>query len=102
MQRITNTSKMPSPYKLTQSQQCRLQQLSSSQPSQRIESEGGITELWNENEDQFQCTGVAPMRNTWSPNALSLPNYHPAPRLVYIEQGERTGFEFQKNSTNTE
>ncbi|CAL5432665.1 unnamed protein product [Camellia sinensis] len=78
--------RQPSLYQLTQSQQCRLQRLSSSQPSQRIEYVGGITELWNENEDQFQCAGVAPMRNTLRPNALSLPNYHPAPRLVYIEQ----------------
>ncbi|CAL5357338.1 unnamed protein product [Camellia sinensis] len=81
--------RQPSLYQLTQSQQCRLQRLSSSQPSQRIEYVGGITELWNENEDQFQCAGVAPMRNTLRPNALSLPNYHPAPRLVYIEQDER-------------
>ncbi|CAL5436600.1 unnamed protein product [Camellia sinensis] len=81
--------RQPSPYQLTQSQQCRLQRASSSQPSQRIEYEGGITELWNENEDQFQCAGVAPMRNTLRPNALSLPNYHPAPRLIYIEQDER-------------
>ncbi|KAI3984682.1 hypothetical protein MKX01_039299 [Papaver californicum] len=33
------------------------------QPNQRIESEGGVTELWNEFEDQFQCAGVAPMRD---------------------------------------
>ncbi|KAH6805052.1 hypothetical protein C2S51_029883 [Perilla frutescens var. frutescens] len=39
-------------------------------------------------EAQFQCAGVVAMRNTLRPNALSLPNYHPNPRLVYIERGE--------------
>lgn len=72
---------------LSQAQQCRFQQLRASQPSQRLESEGGVTEMWDEYEDQFQCAGVAPLRNTLRPNSLSLPNFHPAPRLVYIEQG---------------
>ncbi|XP_015086706.1 11S globulin seed storage protein 2 [Solanum pennellii] len=72
---------------LTQAQQCRLQRLTGSQPSQRIESEGGYTEVWDENEEQFQCVGVAPMRNVIRQNSLSLPNFHPMPRLVYIEQG---------------
>ncbi|MCD9645364.1 hypothetical protein HAX54_034220 [Datura stramonium] len=70
--------------RLTQAQQCRLQRLTGSQPSQRIRSEGGFTELWDE---QFQCAGVAPMRNVIRRNSLSLPNFHPMPRLVYIEQG---------------
>ncbi|KAH7864329.1 hypothetical protein Vadar_028372 [Vaccinium darrowii] len=73
---------------LSRAQQCRLQRLSSSQPSLRIESEGGVTEAWDENEDQFQCAGVAPLRNILQPNSLSLPNFHPAPRLVYIERGQ--------------
>ncbi|KAG8389209.1 hypothetical protein BUALT_Bualt02G0205100 [Buddleja alternifolia] len=73
---------------LSEEQQCRFQSLSAAQPSQRIESEGGITELWDERQDQFQCAGVVAMRNTLRPNGLSLPNYHPAPRLVFIEQGQ--------------
>lgn len=72
---------------LSEAQQCRLQRLQASQPSQQIQSEGGVTELWDENEDQFQCAGVAPLRNTLQPNSLSLPNFHPGPRLVYIEKG---------------
>ncbi|MCL7030622.1 hypothetical protein MKW94_026997 [Papaver nudicaule] len=71
-----------------EARQCRIQQLTASQPNQRIESEGGVTELWNEYEDQFQCAGVAPMRNVIQPNCLSLPNYSPSPRLVYIQQGQ--------------
>ncbi|PHT86753.1 11S globulin seed storage protein 2 [Capsicum annuum] len=73
--------------RLTQAQQCRIQRLTGSQPSQRIESEGGFTELWDENEEQFLCAGVAPMRNVLRRRSLSLPNFHPMPRLVYIERG---------------
>ncbi|KAI3859208.1 hypothetical protein MKX03_034612 [Papaver bracteatum] len=74
--------------RLQEARQCRIQQLTASQPNQRIESEGGVTELWNEYEDQFQCAGVAPMRNVIQPNSLSLPNFSPSPRLVYIQQGQ--------------
>ncbi|CAN4093257.1 unnamed protein product [Withania somnifera] len=73
--------------RLTQAQQCRIQRLTGSHPAERIESEGGFTELWDENEEQFQCAGVAPMRNVIRRNSLSLPNFHPMPRLVYIERG---------------
>ncbi|KAI3859209.1 hypothetical protein MKX03_034613 [Papaver bracteatum] len=71
-----------------EARQCHIQQLTASQPNQRIESEGGVTELWNEYEDQFQCAGVAPMRDVIQPNSLSLPNFSPSPRLVYIQQGQ--------------
>jgi hypothetical protein len=47
----------------------------------------GVTEVWDTNEDEFQCAGVAATRNTLQPNSLSQPNYQPAPLLVYIEQG---------------
>ncbi|XP_073026936.1 11S globulin seed storage protein 2-like [Primulina eburnea] len=75
------------PFQLTEKQQCRLQRITAAQPSKRINSEGGETELWNERDDQFQCAGVVAMRNILRPNALSLPNFHPYPRLVFIEQG---------------
>ncbi|XP_077225616.1 11S globulin seed storage protein 2-like [Tasmannia lanceolata] len=73
--------------RLRDARQCRLERLSASRPSRRIESEGGVTELWNENEDQFQCAGVAITRNIIQPSCLSLPNFAPSPRLVYIQQG---------------
>ncbi|KAL3849963.1 hypothetical protein ACJIZ3_011845 [Penstemon smallii] len=76
------------PLKLSAVQQCRLQRLRAVEPTRQIESEGGRTELWDENQDQFQCAGVVAMRNNIRPNGLSLPNYHPLPRLVYIEQGQ--------------
>ncbi|KAL3644968.1 11s globulin seed storage protein 2 [Castilleja foliolosa] len=76
------------PLKLSEEQQCRFQKINAVQPSQRVESEGGFTELWDEREDQFQCAGVVAMRNTIRANGLSLPNYHPTPRLVFIERGQ--------------
>ncbi|KAK6937777.1 Cupin 1 [Dillenia turbinata] len=73
---------------LTEAQQCRLRQLAATQPSQRIQHEGGVTELWDDNDDQFQCAGVSASRNILDPNSLSLPNFQPMPRLVYIEKGQ--------------
>ncbi|KAL4571976.1 hypothetical protein LXL04_018744 [Taraxacum kok-saghyz] len=67
---------------------CNLQRLSATQPSQRLEFEGGSIETWDVNDDQFQCVGVAPMRKTIQPNSLSLPSFHPFPRIVFIEEGE--------------
>ncbi|XP_057517640.1 11S globulin seed storage protein 2-like [Amaranthus tricolor] len=68
--------------------QCRINRLTSSEPSDRIECEGGLIELWDENEDQYLCSGVHAMRVTVQPNSLTLPNFFPFPRLVYIERGE--------------
>ncbi|KAJ6773730.1 11S GLOBULIN SEED STORAGE PROTEIN 2-LIKE [Salix purpurea] len=68
-------------------QQCRLRRISASKPSHRMRSQGGVTEIWDPAEDQFQCAGFAPMRDTIQTNSLSLPKFFPAPRLVYIEQG---------------
>ncbi|GKA57632.1 11S globulin seed storage protein 2-like protein [Tanacetum coccineum] len=67
---------------------CNLQRLRTAQPSQRFEFEGGSIEIWDENDDQFQCVGVAPLRTTVQPNSLALPSFQPFPRLVFIEQGE--------------
>ncbi|RZC53374.1 hypothetical protein C5167_012224 [Papaver somniferum] len=73
---------------LQEARQCRIQRITPSQPTQRIQSEGGVTEMWNEFDDQFQCAGVAALRNIIQPNCLSLPNFSPSPRLVYIQQGQ--------------
>lgn len=74
--------------RLTQAQQCRLQRIAGCQPSDRIESEGGFSELWDENEEQFQCAGVAPLRFVIRRNSLSLPKFHPMRGLVYIQRGQ--------------
>lgn len=75
---------------LKDAQQCRLRRLTSSQPSRRIQSEGGVVELWDENEEQFQCAGVAPLRIVVRPNSIHLPSFHPSPRLVYVVKGNST------------
>lgn len=72
---------------LSSAQQCRLDRIQASQPTQRIESEGGTTEIWDEEEDQFQCAGVAVIRNILRSNSLLLPEFMNAPRLAFIEQG---------------
>uniref|UniRef100_B9H8M2 Cupin type-1 domain-containing protein n=1 Tax=Populus trichocarpa TaxID=3694 RepID=B9H8M2_POPTR len=70
-----------------EAQQCQLRKISTSKPSHRMRSQGGVTEIWDPEEDQFQCAGFAPMRDTIQTNSLSLPKFFSAPRLVYIEQG---------------
>ncbi|XP_038888146.1 11S globulin seed storage protein 2-like [Benincasa hispida] len=72
----------------TEAQLCKLDRIRVRPPSRRIESEGGITELWDEADEEFQCAGVGAIRNLIRPNSLSLPKFHNAPMLVYIEQGE--------------
>ncbi|KAK1420559.1 hypothetical protein QVD17_22251 [Tagetes erecta] len=75
--------------RLTGPQFCNLQQLTTSQPAERLEFEGGSIETyWNVNDQEFQCVGVSPKRMTIQPNSLALPSFHPFPRLVFIEQGE--------------
>ncbi|KAI3866317.1 hypothetical protein MKW98_007972, partial [Papaver atlanticum] len=67
-----------------QSQQQQIQQ----QEARQCRIQRGVTEIWNEFEDQFQCAGVAALKNIIHPNCLSLPNFSPSPRLVYIQQGQ--------------
>ncbi|KAL9255569.1 11S globulin seed storage protein 2-like protein [Drosera capensis] len=59
-----------------------------SQPTERILSEGGVMEFWDEMEQQFRCAGVAAMRTVIQPRSLALPSYQSSPRLVYVVQGE--------------
>ncbi|KAL3531231.1 hypothetical protein ACH5RR_010553 [Cinchona calisaya] len=73
---------------LNDAQQCRIQRLTATQPSRTLESEGGVIELWNKNEEQFQCAGVAPLRVVIRPNSIHLPSFHPTPRLAYVLQGK--------------
>lgn len=77
-----------------QVQQCRLQKITRSQPNRQIQSEGGLYEIWDTQDDQFQCAGVAAMRVTVNPNSLSLPKYYPTPRLLYVTQGQFSRYHF--------
>ncbi|KAM7259537.1 hypothetical protein ACFE04_015278 [Oxalis oulophora] len=73
--------------KSVQAQQCRLQRIRTSRPSEKIEAEGGTIQLWDENEEQFQCAGVAAMKIKMNPKTLTQPKYHSSPRLVYVKKG---------------
>ncbi|KAL2934776.1 11S globulin subunit beta [Bienertia sinuspersici] len=67
--------------------ECQIDRLTALEPSNRIEAEGGLTEVWDSQDQQFQCSGVAVIRRTIEPNGLLLPSFISAPELVYIEQG---------------
>ncbi|KAL9255568.1 11S globulin seed storage protein 2-like protein [Drosera capensis] len=68
-------------------EECRFSSRKST-PTEKILSEGGVIEFWDEMEEQFRCAGVAAMRMVVQPRCLSLPSYQSSPRLVYIVQGE--------------
>ncbi|XP_010262323.1 PREDICTED: glutelin type-B 5-like [Nelumbo nucifera] len=67
--------------------ECQLQDFSALEPSTRIESEGGVTEYWEENNQQLNCAGVAVIRHVIEPKGLLLPSYTNAPKLTYFVQG---------------
>ncbi|KAL9227597.1 hypothetical protein vseg_003270 [Gypsophila vaccaria] len=67
--------------------ECQIDRLTALEPTRRIQAEAGVTEIWDSNDQQFQCAGVTVMRRTIQPNGLLLPSFTSAPELVYIEQG---------------
>ncbi|EYU17920.1 hypothetical protein MIMGU_mgv1a006934mg [Erythranthe guttata] len=68
--------------------QCHITRINAQDPSYRLRAEGGVSEFWNHNSDEFQCAGVAFHRHTLRSKALMLPAYHNAPLLAYILKGE--------------
>ena len=78
-------------YRKNQQQQlqneCQIDRLDALEPSNRVESEAGVVETWDPNDEQFQCSGVAIVRETIQPNGLVLPYSSNAPTLVYIVKG---------------
>ncbi|CAN1180816.1 Legumin B [Linum perenne] len=69
--------------------ECQFRNLNAREPDRRITSEAGVTEVWDENDDQFQCAGVAILRHIIEERGLLLPAYTNAPKLVYVDQGRR-------------
>ncbi|CAA6655281.1 unnamed protein product [Spirodela intermedia] len=53
----------------------------------RVESEAGVSEYWNNADQQFDCAGVAAVRHTIEPRGLLLPEFSNSPSLVYVVQG---------------
>lgn len=66
---------------------CRIDRLNALRPSRRIESEAGVTEYYDESEDQLECAGVSVLRTRIEPNGLHLPSYSNSPSLIYVLQG---------------
>lgn len=66
---------------------CRIQRLEAQEPTIRLDSEAGRTEFWDRNNEQFQCAGVAAVRNHIEPKGLLLPHYNNAPQIVYVVRG---------------
>ncbi|TMW90769.1 hypothetical protein EJD97_015290 [Solanum chilense] len=66
---------------------CRISSLSAREPTYKFNSEAGTTEFWDRNSEEFECAGVAAVRNEIQPNGLLLPHYNNAPQLLYIVQG---------------
>ncbi|KAK9083246.1 hypothetical protein Scep_029717 [Stephania cephalantha] len=72
--------------------QCQIQKLQALRPSQQYESEGGLIEVWLQNNQQLQCAGVTLVRQTIRHNSFNFPGYNNAPKLTYVgqrEQGEQ-------------
>ncbi|KAK9087672.1 hypothetical protein Syun_030066 [Stephania yunnanensis] len=70
-----------------QPNRCQIHRIQARQPQQRFESEGGVTEIWFQNNDEFRCAGVVLIRQTIKPNSFDLPGYNNAPKLAYVVQG---------------
>lgn len=67
---------------------CHFEQLSALEPSRRVQSEAGITEYYEENNEQLRCAGLSAFRRIIEPKGLQLPVYSNTPSLVYITQGQ--------------
>ncbi|XP_010279433.1 PREDICTED: 11S globulin subunit beta-like [Nelumbo nucifera] len=70
-----------------QQSECQINNLDALEPSRRIEAEAGRLEIWDGNNEQFRCAGVAAYRVTIQPKGLSLPVYQNTPQIIYIVQG---------------
>ncbi|KAJ3671155.1 hypothetical protein LUZ60_008581 [Juncus effusus] len=66
---------------------CHFERLSALEPSRTIQSEAGVTEYYEEYNEQLQCAGLSVRRRIINPRGLRLPAYSNAPALVYITQG---------------
>ncbi|XP_047958387.1 11S globulin-like [Salvia hispanica] len=67
--------------------ECDITRINAMEPSFRLQSEGGVSEFWDHNANDFQCAGISLHRHTIHTRGLFLPVYHNAPMLVYVLQG---------------
>ncbi|KAH7530540.1 hypothetical protein JRO89_XSUnG0023800 [Xanthoceras sorbifolium] len=64
--------------------QCNIQNLNALEPQQRVESEAGYTEFWDQYDEQLQCANVAVIRHTIQQKGLLVPSYTNSPQLIYV------------------
>lgn len=72
--------------------ECQIERLNAQEPNHRFESEAGVVEFWDANQEQFECAGVHAVRHEIRPNGLLLPYYSNTPQLIYIVQGKFSYF----------
>ncbi|KAJ0809650.1 putative rmlC-like cupin domain superfamily, rmlC-like jelly roll protein [Helianthus annuus] len=70
-----------------QQNQCQIQRINALEPITRVQSEAGVTEVFDSNEQQFQCAGVEVIRHRIQPRGLLLPSYTNTPILFFVELG---------------
>ncbi|KAJ0734836.1 putative 11-S seed storage protein, plant [Helianthus annuus] len=70
-----------------QQNQCQIQNIEALEPIEVIQAEAGVTEIWDANDQQFQCAGVHFIRHRIQPGGLLLPSYVNTPILAFIERG---------------
>ncbi|XP_062224717.1 glutelin type-B 2-like [Phragmites australis] len=69
------------------SRECRFDRLQAFESLRRVRSEAGVTEYFEEANEQFRCSGISAIRRVIEPQGLLLPQYTNTPGLVYIIQG---------------
>uniref|UniRef100_A0A0D9VG85 Cupin type-1 domain-containing protein n=1 Tax=Leersia perrieri TaxID=77586 RepID=A0A0D9VG85_9ORYZ len=67
--------------------ECRFDRLQAFEPLRKVRSEAGVTEYFDEKNEQFQCTGTFVIRRVIEPQGLLVPRYNNVPGVVYIVQG---------------
>ncbi|KAM0064459.1 putative 11-S seed storage protein, plant [Helianthus debilis subsp. tardiflorus] len=70
-----------------QQNQCQIQNIEALEPIEVVQAEAGVTEIWDANDQQFQCAGVHFIRHRIQPGGLLLPSYVNTPILAFIERG---------------
>ncbi|XP_058181367.1 11S globulin seed storage protein Ana o 2.0101-like [Rhododendron vialii] len=65
---------------------CQIQNLNTLEPNRQMQHEAGVSEIWDQDDDQLQCAGVAASRHVIEPRGLLLPAFVNAPLLAYVLQ----------------
>ncbi|KAJ9564964.1 hypothetical protein OSB04_000930 [Centaurea solstitialis] len=76
------------PFQQQQQNECQIQRINPLEPNERVEAEGGWTEFFDANDQQFRCAGVEVIRHHIRPQGLYLPSYINTPLMIYIKQGK--------------